>query len=143
MGERPPRPHHRTACVKRMVIGGGVTMLGQCWNEGQKNKVRVGIGSAWVGISGKFYSFGIPLLPQKRGSPFCLRLLSQRRGIALLSSVYTYCDVAGFGQLDRYWLDEFGEFDFHCTVSLFAFSPRMRMGCGRALRAFACFVIML
>jgi hypothetical protein len=65
MGERPPRPHHRTPCVKRMVIGGDATMLGQCWNEGQKNKVRVGIGSAWVGISGKFYSFGIPLLPQK------------------------------------------------------------------------------
>ena len=31
----------------------------------KKIKLKAGIGSAWVGISGKFYSFGIPLLPQK------------------------------------------------------------------------------
>ena len=40
-------------------------MLGQCWNEGQKNKCGLELARPWVGISGKFYSFGIPLLPQQ------------------------------------------------------------------------------
>ena len=48
-----------------MVIGGGVTILGQCGNEGQQNKLWLELARPWVGISGKFYSFGIPLLPEQ------------------------------------------------------------------------------
>jgi hypothetical protein len=71
-----------------------------------------------------------------------LQLALNLTGIGSTVEFVLHCTVSLFA-LNLTGIGSTVEFVLHCTVSLFAVSSRMRMGCGRALRAFACFVIML